>query len=109
MPKVDIVIQALNTLDSDLLSSTQVSSLIKEFITDDELAEMKEKDDVGVVWEKAEAFMLALSKLPFAKTRLVLWSFMYDFEDNKEGIIIAIKSFKLVIYIKYNTIIILSS
>ena len=61
--------------------------------------EIKEKDSDNAIWEKAEAFMYALSKVPFCKTRLSLWSFMYDFDDNKETIIIAIKSFKLVRYI----------
>ena len=40
--------------------------------------------------------MLSLSKVPYAKVRLNLWNFMYDFDENKESIIVAIKNMHLV-------------
>jgi len=65
------------------------------------LAEIKEKDEEGAVWEKSEAFMIELSKIPNVKTRLNLWSFIYDYDENKEGIITSIKSFQMVLYVNY--------
>ena len=96
MPPVQKISEALQTMDEKLLQRNHIASLLREFITDEELSELTSLDEPGINWEKQEAFMLALSKVELAKLKLQVWNFTFDFVENYENVKIPVKHLKTV-------------
>ena len=84
MPPVQKISEALKLMDEKLLQRNHIASLLREYITDEELSELTSLDEPDVNWEKQEAFMLALSKVELAKLKLQVWNFTFDFVENYE-------------------------
>lgn len=87
MPIISKVEEALKKMDITILSYNQITALVREFITDEELAEYEAQNESGMQWEKAEEFMVALSKIPFSKIKLTIWTFTCEYEENYENVI----------------------
>ena len=96
MPAVAKISEALLNMDDKLLQRNHIAALLREFITDDELSELTSMDEPGAVWEKQEAFMLAMSKVDMAKLKLTIWNFTFDFIENFETVNNPVKCLKLV-------------
>lgn len=79
-------------MDSSILNQSQISSLLREFITDEELAEYEAQNEQGAVWERSEEFMVGLSKIPNAKLKLAIWKFTYEYTENWESIASTVKN-----------------
>ena len=97
MPAVEKIASALLTMDDKILQRNHIAALLREFITDEELSELTGMDEPGAVWEKQEAFMLALSKVEMAKLKLQVWNFTFDFVENYENVKVPVKHLKAVI------------
>jgi outer membrane murein-binding lipoprotein Lpp len=91
IPPVVKVEEALSKMDSTILNHAQVSSLLREFITDEEIAEYEAQNEKGTIWEKQEEFIVALSKIESSKIKLSIWKFTYEYQENYEGIITVVK------------------
>lgn len=50
------------------------------------MAGIEGQTEEDTIWDKPEAFMLEISKVPLIKQKLAIWMFQFDFEDNFEGI-----------------------
>lgn len=95
IPPINKVEIALTKMDATMLTRSQISALYKEYITEDEFAEYEALNEPGMVWEKQEEFMVGLHKIPFAKLKLGIWSFTFDYEENYEGVTSTISYVKL--------------
>ena len=83
------------------MNRNSISALLREFITDEELNELISLDEPGTIWDKQETFMLAISKVEFAKIKLNIWNFTFDFVENYENVKIPINMLGEVIYVNY--------
>ena len=99
MPKIDQFAESLLNMDQKILSNSQITSLLREFITDEEFNEIEHNDCPGIVWEKQEEFMFALCKIPNSKIRLTIWNFINKFPEEFEHLEQPVKFLKLVIKI----------
>jgi hypothetical protein len=97
MPAVEKIAVALQVMDDKILQRNHIAALLREFITDEELSELTGMDEPGVVWEKQETFMLALSKVELAKLKMQVWNFTFDFTENYENVKIPVRHLKAVI------------
>lgn len=97
MPAVEKIAVAMTIMDGTVLQRNHIAALLREFITDEELSELTSLDEPGTVWEKQEAFMLALSKVEMAKLKLQVWNFTFDFTENFENVKVPIRHLKAVI------------
>ena len=98
MPAVEKIALALQTMDGKVLQRNHTAALLREFITDEELSELQSMDEPGTIWEKQEAFMLALSKVELAKIKLNVWNYTFDFAENSENVRGPVKNLKAVKY-----------
>jgi len=90
MPIISKVEEALKKMDITILSYNQITALVREFITDEELAEYEAQNEPGMQWEKAEEFMVALSKISFSKIKLTIWTFICEYQENYDNVLSAI-------------------
>ena len=95
MPIIMVIEEALKNLDSLLLNKNQISALLREYITEEELAEYEAINDINAKWEKQEEFLLGLYKIPFSKIKLIIWNFILDFNENYESVLNTVKFVKL--------------
>lgn len=96
MPLVTRIAEALQIMDEKILQRNHIASLLREYITDEELNELTSLDEPGVIWEKQEAFMLALSKVEMVKIKLQFWNFTFDFIENYENVKVPVNHLKTV-------------
>ena len=101
MPPVTKISEALQKMDGAIMNRNSISALLREFITDEELNELISLDEPGTIWDKQETFMLAISKVEFAKIKLNIWNFTFDFVENYENVKIPINMLGEVIYVNY--------
>jgi hypothetical protein len=96
MPVVTKIAEALQIMDEKVLQRNHIAALLREYITDEELNELTSLDEPGVIWEKQEAFMLALSKVELVKLKLQIWNFTFDFVENYENVKVPVNHLKTV-------------
>jgi hypothetical protein len=96
MPVVTKIAEALQIMDEKVLQRNHIAALLREYITDEELNELTSLDEPGVIWEKQEAFMLALSKVELVKLKLHIWNFTFDFVENYENVKVPVNHLKAV-------------
>ena len=103
MPAVVKISNALKSMDETIFKRNNISSLLREFITDEELNELTSLDEPGVVWEKQEEFMLSISKVDSAKLKLQVWNFTFEFVENYDNIKLPINKLGevLIFYIRH--------
>lgn len=91
IPPIERVQEALVKMDGKELNRSQISSLLREYITEEELSDYESQNEPGMQWEKGEEFMIALHKIPFSKLKLSIWTFTFDYSENYEGIETTVK------------------
>lgn len=95
IPPLVKVEEAISKMDSTILNHAQVSSLLREFITDEEMAEYEAQNEKETIWEKQEEFIVGLSKIEACKVKLSIWKFTLEYQENYEGVLTVVKATKL--------------
>ena len=83
LPAISTVSLALETMDSTLLSSSNVESLNREYIKDDEIEEYKhhKNNNENTIFEKGEEYLISLYNITNSKEKLEIWQFINDYDD----------------------------
>jgi len=82
IPTLNKIEEALKKMDEITLNRSQVSSLLREFITEEEISEYEANNAEGVQWEKQEEFLISLYKISSSKEKISFWNFIYEFVEN---------------------------
>jgi len=86
MPHVDKIVKALRSMDGALLGEEEISALLNNFPTDDELEAIKEMNTPDARLDFSEMFCLKLSVVPNVRTRLRCWKFKLEFDEQVEDV-----------------------
>ena len=81
LPPISQVAEALSTMNNSLLTPSNIESMKREFITEEELNEYKNNNDTNVVWDIGEAYLIGLYNIPFSKQKLTIWNFVLSFGE----------------------------
>ena len=83
LPKADTFIMAVDTLNEKIVSVDNLSSLIKNWPSDEFEGLVDEASSMGPMtkWEKTEAFFIKLGTKKKFETRIKLWLFKLQFDQ----------------------------
>lgn len=94
MPPIIKIEEALKIMDNNILSRSQINSLFREYITEEEIGEYESQNEPGAQWDKGEEFMMGLHKIPSSKLKLAVWGFTFEYTENSESLESTIKNIK---------------
>ena len=80
LPAIASVSIALDTMNTKLLSESNIEQLNREYIKDDEIEEYKQliSNNENPVFEKGEEYLISLYKIPYSKIKLEIWEFINE-------------------------------
>ena len=79
LPSIEKVKQALETMDSSLVSDSQVEALNREYFKPEEIEEYKTFTDPKTKFGKQEEYLIALYNIKSSKDKLEIWDFVNRF------------------------------
>jgi len=85
LPKVEKFKELLMNLDTTELQKENISVLLHVWPESDEKEQLidESKADPNAKWDKAEAFILAMTTITQIETRLWIWNFILSYPDEK--------------------------
>eukprot|EP00008_Paramoeba_atlantica_P003453 CAMPEP_0201479978 /NCGR_PEP_ID=MMETSP0151_2-20130828/4586_1 /ASSEMBLY_ACC=CAM_ASM_000257 /TAXON_ID=200890 /ORGANISM="Paramoeba atlantica, Strain 621/1 / CCAP 1560/9" /LENGTH=667 /DNA_ID=CAMNT_0047861709 /DNA_START=57 /DNA_END=2060 /DNA_ORIENTATION=- len=86
MPSIDKILSAVRKMDSSVLTMEDVSALLNNFPTDEEIMSIKELSVADGRLDAPEQFCYKLCSLPDMKDRLRCWKFQMNFDEFVEDI-----------------------
>jgi formin 2 len=86
LPPIKKIEEALNNIDNSILNRGQISSLLKEYVTQEELCEYDNLNEEGAIFEKQDDFLISLHKIPFSQLKLTIWNFTLEYIENFESV-----------------------
>jgi hypothetical protein len=92
LPSVEKAELSLTCMDETIIERSQISSLLREWIQESELLEYDANNEPGSKWEKPEEYLISLNKIPFAKLKLGVWNFTFEYQENFTLVKIALDS-----------------
>ena len=81
LPAIASVSIALDTMNTILLSESNIEQLNREYIKDDEIEEYKQhiSNNENAIFEKGEEYLISLYKIPDSKIKLEIWEFINEY------------------------------
>jgi hypothetical protein len=86
MPPVDAIVSAIRTMDASVLSMEDITALLNNFPSDEEILSIREAATAEGKLDTPEVFCMKITSVPNMKDRLKAWKFLLSFDEFVEEI-----------------------